>query len=193
MVSCKGAGGKFRIPLHKVWLDCGYVSGEVVVGVKETLPVDRVDMLMGNDLAGKKVIPNLQRVENPLKELTEATTQAAVPHATKEEKLVPEVFPVCAVIRAIARRGITEADEVMQEDQDLGVLFTEPCDLENDKSMGNNEKVESQIELKVDIGIKKSELVKEQENYENLRSLWNEAKRSDEIDENFVDILMKSL
>ncbi|XP_063847844.1 uncharacterized protein LOC135092952 [Scylla paramamosain] len=36
-VSCKGAGGKFSIPLHKVWLDCGYITGEVTVGVKETL------------------------------------------------------------------------------------------------------------------------------------------------------------
>ncbi|XP_063863059.1 uncharacterized protein LOC135102162 [Scylla paramamosain] len=59
-VSCKSAGGKFSIPLHKVWLDCGYVTGEVTAGVKETLPVHGVDMLVGNDLAGGRVIPKLK-------------------------------------------------------------------------------------------------------------------------------------
>ncbi|MPC88844.1 hypothetical protein E2C01_083765 [Portunus trituberculatus] len=64
-VTCKGAGGNFRLPLHTMWLDCGYVTGEVTVGVKDTLPVDGVDILMGNYLGGKNVIPNLQIVENP--------------------------------------------------------------------------------------------------------------------------------
>ncbi|KAK3885549.1 hypothetical protein Pcinc_010290 [Petrolisthes cinctipes] len=92
----------------------------------------------------------------------ENTTLVTVPNSTGEEKLVPEVFPVCAVTRAMARMGIAEPDEVTQEDQDLGVLFAEPCELENDQSNGNFEKVESQKELKIDIEIEKSELVKEQ-------------------------------
>ncbi len=40
-VSCNGAGAKFSIP--KIWLDCGYITVEVTVGMKETLPVDEVD------------------------------------------------------------------------------------------------------------------------------------------------------
>ncbi|KAK3886878.1 hypothetical protein Pcinc_008991 [Petrolisthes cinctipes] len=112
-------------------------------------------------------------VEDPVKEMMDNTTLVTVPNSTGEEKLVPDVFPVCAVTRAMARMGITESDEVMQEDQDQGVLFAEPCELENDQS---NEKVESQIELKIDIEIEKSELVKEQEKDESLKSLWNEAK-----------------
>ncbi|KAK3890894.1 hypothetical protein Pcinc_005193 [Petrolisthes cinctipes] len=159
---------------------------EVTVGVKETLSIDGVDMFIGNDLAGKRVIPNLQMVEDPVKEMMENTTIVTVPNSTGEEKLVPEVFPVCAVTRAMAKMGITEPDEVMQEDQDLGVLFEEPCELENDQSNGNVEKVESQIELKIDMEIEKSELMREQEKDESLKFLWNEAKRSDELDENFV-------
>lgn len=184
--ACRGEGGGFSIPLHKVWLECGYVTGEVTVGVKETLSIDGVDMFIGNDLAGKRVIPNLLMVEDPVKEMTEDTTQAAVPNLTSEEKLVPEVFPVCAVTRAMARRAIAEAEEVTQEDQGLGVMFAEPNELENGRNIGNIERVEGHIEPKIDIEINKSELVREQESDESLKSLWDEAKRSDGSDENFV-------
>ena len=177
-VACRGEGGNFNIPLHKVWLDCGYVTGEVTVGVKKTLAIDGVDMLMGNDIAGKRIIPNLQMVEDPLKEMLENTTPTDVTDPIGEE-FVPEVFPACAVTRAMARRGITETEEEVQEDQNLGILFVEPCEIENNQSFENVEKVEDQIEPNVEMEIEKSELVKEQENDESLKSLWNEAKRSD--------------
>ncbi len=96
-VSCKSAEGKFSSPLHKDWLDCGYVTGEVTVGVKETLPVDGVDMLVRNDLAGGRVISKLQMVDRPLVGMTETTTLAAVPHSTNGKVEVTELFPVCAV------------------------------------------------------------------------------------------------
>ncbi|KAK4315696.1 hypothetical protein Pmani_013095 [Petrolisthes manimaculis] len=88
--ACKGEGGIFSIPLHKVWLECGYVTGEVTVGVKETLSIDGVDMFIGNYLAGKRVIPNLQMVEDPVREMMENTPLVTVPNSTGEE-LVPEV------------------------------------------------------------------------------------------------------
>ncbi|KAK4327206.1 hypothetical protein Pmani_002322 [Petrolisthes manimaculis] len=88
--ACKGEGGRFSIPLHKVWLECRYVTGEVTVGVKETLSIDGVDMFIGNDLAGKRVIPNLQMVEDPVREMMENTPLVIVPNSTGEE-LVPEV------------------------------------------------------------------------------------------------------
>ncbi|KAK4328988.1 hypothetical protein Pmani_000624 [Petrolisthes manimaculis] len=77
--ACKGEGGRFSIPLHKVWLECGYVTGEVTVGVKETLSIDGVDMFLGNNLAGKRVIPNLQMVEDPVREMMENTPLVTVP------------------------------------------------------------------------------------------------------------------
>ena len=62
---------------------------------------------------------------------------------------MPEVFPVCAVTRAMARRGTTEADEVVQEDQDLGVLFAEPCEPENYQDIRDKGKAEDHIAPKV--------------------------------------------
>ncbi len=35
--SCKSAGDIFSIVLYKFWLDCGYITGEVTVGVKDTV------------------------------------------------------------------------------------------------------------------------------------------------------------
>ena len=177
-VVCKGAVCKFDIPLHKVWLDCGYVTGEVTVGVKDTLPIDGVDMLMGNDLAGGKVIPNLQMVENPVQEILESNSPVTVPNLTPLEDMVPEVYPVCAVTRAMARRGITDEDEVIQEDPDLGAFFVEPSDLENSLENGEN-KVEQVVEPKVEMVVEKNVLIQEQEKDESLKLLWNEADKAD--------------
>lgn len=197
-VACRGEGGKFSIPLHKVWLDCGYVTGEVTVGVKDTLSIDGVDMFIGNDLAGKRVIPNLQMVEDPVKEIMESSSPLTVNDSTEGQELVPDVFPVCSVTRAMARMGIVEPEETTHEDQDLQVLFAEPGEIETDQRDGNIEKVESQVEPKIDMEIEKSMLVGEQEKDESLKPLWDEAKKSDELDENFVGyyvdrgILMRS-
>lgn len=199
MVSCRGAGGKFCIPLHKVWLDCGYITGEVTIGVKETLPVDGVDMLMGNDLGKKRVIPNLQMVENPLKEMTEATTtQAAVHHSTRGEAEVPEVFPVCAVTRAMARRGIVDAGEAEQEDRGPDSTFVGVEEKGNRQENENNKMVECQVETNIDFVVEKNELVKAQEGDESLKPIWNEAKRLGDLDDEYVGyyvdrgILMRS-
>ena len=48
-----------------MWLETGFVVGKVKVGVSDELPIDGVDMLLANDLAGKKVVPELQMIENP--------------------------------------------------------------------------------------------------------------------------------
>ena len=45
----------FHVPLHKVHLKCGLVTGPVVVGVRPSLPVQGVSLVLGNDLAGGQV------------------------------------------------------------------------------------------------------------------------------------------
>lgn len=46
------------VPLHRVMLSSELVSGEVVIGVRPSLPVDGVDIIMGNNLAGGRVWPD---------------------------------------------------------------------------------------------------------------------------------------
>ena len=45
------------VPLHKINLKSDLITGTVIVGVRPELPVKGVSMLLGNDLAGGKVIP----------------------------------------------------------------------------------------------------------------------------------------
>ena len=48
-------GSYVPVPLRRVVLKSGVVSGIVTVGVVPSLPIDGVDFLLGNDLAGDKV------------------------------------------------------------------------------------------------------------------------------------------
>jgi hypothetical protein len=44
------------IPLHYVYMSSRFVSGPVKVGIKPSLPFKGVNLLLGNDLAGDKVV-----------------------------------------------------------------------------------------------------------------------------------------
>ena len=46
------------VPLHNVYLSSNLVSGPVTLGVRPSLPFDGVHLLLGNDLAGDKVVIN---------------------------------------------------------------------------------------------------------------------------------------
>ncbi|XP_071483344.1 uncharacterized protein [Diadema antillarum] len=95
-------GGSVRVPLHNIELKSDLVSGSVVVGILPTLPVEGVTLLLGNDIAGEKVLPHFLPSKTPV--VDEAT-----------EKLVqdmPDVFPSCAVTRSMAR----ELEKEEQED-----------------------------------------------------------------------------
>ena len=45
------------VPLHRINLKSYLISGTVIVGVRPELPVKGVSMLLVNDLAGGKVLP----------------------------------------------------------------------------------------------------------------------------------------
>ena len=40
------------VPLHGVYLKCDLVTGPVIVGIRPSLPVQGVSLILGNDLAG---------------------------------------------------------------------------------------------------------------------------------------------
>ncbi len=43
------------VPLHQVTLNSGLVVGDIIVGTRSQLPVEGVQVILGNDLAGDKV------------------------------------------------------------------------------------------------------------------------------------------
>lgn len=57
--------GVLSVPLHIVHLSTNFVSGPVMVGVRPSLPVPGISLLLGNDLAGDKVMVNPCVSNNP--------------------------------------------------------------------------------------------------------------------------------
>ena len=87
-----------RVPLHHIHLQSDLVSGPVVVGVRPSLPVNGVSLILSNNLAGGKVQPNLQIVNN--------TKQILCPSPAVDG--LSDTFPACVVTRTVARRAQTE-------------------------------------------------------------------------------------
>ena len=99
-------GNSFTVPLHKIRLESDLVTGQVDVAVAPVLPVAGVQLLLGNDLAGSKVVTDPIVTEKP--ETPE-----------EEESLdneFPDLFPACVVTRAMSKKK--PADEI-----ELGKTF----------------------------------------------------------------------
>ena len=107
-------GGYVPVPLRRVVLKSGLVSGVVTVGVVPSLPIDGVDFLLGNDLAGDKVSVTPVLVDAPAEQ---AETEAL-------EDEFPGIFPACVVTRSQARGAKRDLDE-SEKTTDTGVLLAE--------------------------------------------------------------------
>ncbi|KAJ8031164.1 hypothetical protein HOLleu_27809 [Holothuria leucospilota] len=86
--------GFISVPLHKINLKSDLVSGSVIVGVRPTLPVKGVSLLLGNDLAGGKVVANAILTDEP----------CDYNNTEQLEKEFPDLFPACAVTRAMSQK-----------------------------------------------------------------------------------------
>lgn len=98
---CKGIEMKYvTVPLHYVYLNCDLVTGKFKVAVCESLPVEGITFILGNDLTGNKILPVL--------EVTENARESSMPDDLLSE--FPNVFPACVVTRAKARQGEDEVN-----------------------------------------------------------------------------------
>ena len=88
--------GTVNIPLYHVNLSSDLVTGLVVIGITPSLPFKGIHLLLGNDLAGDKVVvnplvtdtPNIGQTDDPI------------------EQEIPDLYPSCAVTRAMAKKAI---------------------------------------------------------------------------------------
>ena len=85
------------------------MSGEVVVALCSQIPIVGVSFILGNDLAGGRVLVTPK--------VTSIPQLADVPDEL--EKMYPDTFPVCAVTRAMSRQ---KQDELKMSDPfDIGL------------------------------------------------------------------------
>ena len=94
--------GLVTVPLHHVNLKSDLVSGTVTVGVRPSLPIEGVHLILGNDLAGDKVVVNPVMTEKP----EDTTTIDPI------EEEIPDLYPSCAVTRAMAQKATLENAQV---------------------------------------------------------------------------------
>lgn len=96
-VLIRGIGSNsFSVPIHKIYLSSRLVDGIVDVGVHPTLPIEGVDVLLGNNLAGDRVWPE---PVPPLVKTSPVTDTQQDDCATA----FPEVFTACAITRAMSK------------------------------------------------------------------------------------------
>uniref|UniRef100_A0A674PAM1 Gypsy retrotransposon integrase-like protein 1 n=1 Tax=Takifugu rubripes TaxID=31033 RepID=A0A674PAM1_TAKRU len=87
----------FSAPLHKIELTSGLVNGTVVMAVHKDLPVEGVDILLGNNLAGGRVWP-----ESPPPPVVNVTPSSSLEFDECAQEF-PSVFTSCALTRAKAK------------------------------------------------------------------------------------------
>ncbi|XP_043094185.1 uncharacterized protein LOC122344704 [Puntigrus tetrazona] len=115
-----------KVPLHRVHLQSELVTGFVDVGVRPTLPVPGIEFILGNDLAGGRVLPVLEVLDNPV----------ITPTSAELTQRFPEVFPACVLTRSQTKRMGTEftlddtfmcTDHPVQVDVESVSVKEHPC------------------------------------------------------------------
>ncbi|PWI46234.1 hypothetical protein CEE45_17880, partial [Candidatus Heimdallarchaeota archaeon B3_Heim] len=106
--------GSIEIPLHKVYLESDLIKGDVIVGLKASLPIEGISLLLGNDLAGDKVTVEPQVNDKPCNDK----------HTEDLQKEYPGIFPACVVTRAMSRK----------ENQNTPIITEEPHQYDTDLS-----------------------------------------------------------
>ena len=87
--------GFINVTHHNIYLFSDLVTVLVAVVIRPSLPFNGVHLLLGNDLAGYKV------VVDPL--LTSTLCVDQPPDPIKQE--IPDLYPSCAVTRAMAKKA----------------------------------------------------------------------------------------
>lgn len=183
----QGTGMNFiGVPPHAIQLESDLVKGRVVVGVKSKLPVSDVSFILGNDLAGGKILLNPEVVAVPV-----------IQQPDDLRKKFLNVFPVCAVTRAmVAKQGHKAADddavvdlsESFLVDGNGSSLLTSPAPFEAAAVSAEGHCSESQNSK---VRMSRQQLIIEQKRDLSLAAPFKEAVTGEEADTVAVGYVLK--
>ena len=124
--------GILEVPLHEVNIKSSLINGNIVIGMRPSLPVEGISLILGNDLAGEKVMVDPRVVEKPRD--NEKTERLA-------EKF-PGIFPASVVTRSMkAKKEVIK--EQGKEEIGLSGTFLENIDVKFEER--NSEKAEKAL------------------------------------------------
>ena len=172
--------GTVNIPLHHINLSSDLVTGLVVIGITPSLPFKGVHLLLGNDLAGDKVVvnplvtdtPNIGQTDDPI------------------EQEIPDLYPSCAVTRAMAKKAILKNSnsDIDLTDTFIGQYFNNEIKKSLDPSLSDTQTDSSMSchspPRSIDQGhdtLSKSQLIQEQQTDPEISKLIFRALPEDEI------------
>ena len=170
-------GGFVNVPLHRIYLKSNLISGPVVVGTRPTLPIKGVALLLGNNLAGGRVIANPKVTSKPV----------TLENVEKLEEDSPGVFPSCAVTRAMAKKAAEEPNANKQSEDilvDLSETFLANTDIDTVKNPTDKSVIQTETPNKEgkESPQNRAKLIEEQEKYPDLAPLFQLTLPKEELD-----------
>ena len=129
------------VPLHKIHLSSDLGSDLVTVGITSALPLDDNSLLLGNDIAGERVILNSQ------------PTVLCIPEAKIETEKIqdefPNIFPACVVTRSMSKHN--KNDNSISDNYDISGTFMTDLDSDCDLSSSNYDERVTQLNLQLNL------------------------------------------
>ena len=124
--------GVLEVPLHEVNIKSSLINGNIVIGMRPSLPVEGISLILGNDLAGERVMVDPRVVEKPRD--NEKTERLA-------EKF-PGIFPASVVTRSMKAKK-EAIKEHGKEEIGLSGTFLENTDVKFEER--NKEKADTAL------------------------------------------------
>ena len=128
--------GILEVPLHEVNIKSSLINGNIVIGMRPSLPVEGISLILGNDLAGEKVMVDPRVVEKPRDD--ENTERLA-------EKF-PGIFPASVVTRSMKAKKEAIKEQGKEEIglsgtflENIDVKFEERIQEKAEKALMRNE------------------------------------------------------
>ena len=121
-----------EVPLHEVNIKSSLINGNIVIGMRPSLPVEGISLILGNDLAGERVMVDPRVVVKPRDD--EKTERLA-------EKF-PGIFPASVVTRSMKAKK-EAIKEQGKEEIGLSGTFLENIDVKFEER--NSEKAEKAL------------------------------------------------
>ena len=168
------------VPLHTVYLKSSLVTGPVKVGIQPSLPFEGVHFILGNDLAGDKVVVNAIVTEKP----------CLVEFPDPVEKEIPGLYPACVVTRAMSKKKENSEDVITLAETVIGqVLEGEPPKISGSEPV--EVIAEGSLSDKAD-KMSTSQLIAEQHKDPELSNLFLRVVDENEVSENPVCLFTKN-
>ena len=135
--------GVLEVPLHEVNIKSSLINGNIVIGMRPSLPVEGISLILGNDLAGEKVMVDPRVVEKPRDD--EETERLA-------EKF-PGIFPASVVTRSMKAK-----EEAIKEQgkEEIGLSGTFLENIDGKFEERNKEKADKALMRKESRNVKEN-------------------------------------